>query len=196
MRVLSSAGGGSSRRPVRRLAVPLVVALLASGLAGCDFGPEDENIVYLEEILYRFPFSADSLSVGRPFTVTSTGQENMASRLAARGFSPEEVVGARVRSGFAEVLFPLQQPIGFIDDLTLSLVSGAAAAQEAAAETTFPSGSTDVAEITPTEGADLAAFVDDTGVRGRLRLVVNELRPGTTYEVAVQFLLEVEVRGF
>ena len=164
-------------------------------LAGCDFGADEETITLNDEALFRFQFNADDVERGEPFTVTSTGTESVQQYLASQGYTLEQLIAARVTDGVAEVLFPLDASVQFMNSIAIRFSADTALTGVVAELTEIPPEATsDTIDLVVYPSTDTAPPMRFGGFSAEMDLVTNEtLRAGESYELAVQFQVALDV---
>ena len=171
-----------------------IAGLLLAGLAGCDdFGAGDERFAFQETVTFRFAFQADTLQVGETARLNALAAANLTQALQNRGFVPADVSGAQVQSGKLEVLFPLSEPINFLQQVTLALIGTAGPAVEVANQAAFPGGGTDEVALSIIPDQNVAASVADPQFSAQLAVRPATLTPGEAYELAVELVLRLEI---
>jgi len=81
----------------------LLVAALAIGLAACDATGAETFDLEPRRVKFDFRFDGSALDVANLLEFTSENSIDLREYVRQRGFSPEDVVGARVQNGRAEI---------------------------------------------------------------------------------------------
>lgn len=170
-----------------------LAGLLLAGLAGCDeFGASEQRFSFQETVTFRFAFQADTLQVGQTARLNASATANLTQALQNRGFAPSDVSAAQVESGKLEVLFPLSEPIAFLQAATLSF-SRAGTVAEVANQVAFPGGGADEVVLSVVPGQDVVAFIAGPRFGALLDVQPATLSAGEDYELAVELVLRLEI---
>ncbi len=173
----------------------VALALFSLALTGCDFGADEETITLQDNVLFRFVVEADDLAAGESFTAVSSTSQSVENALADQGYALDQLISARITGGIAELLFPLDATVSFLDEVSVRL----------SADTTLTgvvANRLDIVAEDVGDTLDLTAFPSvDAGPVLRfeefyalLDLVSNDrLSAGETYEFAVQLDLSMDV---
>jgi hypothetical protein len=175
-----------------------LLRLLATALfvlPGCDFGADDETISIQDDVVFRFEFEADDVTVGEPFEVTSSATQSVQAALANQGFDVDQVISARTLGGVAEVLFPLDAAISILDQLSVSVQAGDALSNVVVDNLAVPADEPgDSINLTADATVDIGPQLREGSFSGVLMFVANTgLQPGESYELAVELQLSIEV---
>lgn len=171
----------------------LVVALAL--LAGCDFGEDEATILVEEELVFRFAFDSDTVSVDAPLTVLSSNAQSFEPGLSDKALTLDQVSGARLKSASVEVLFPLDGLISMTDRASVRLVAPGSTPLEVAAVENLTGASDDTAALTPIAGLSLRDIAQAGAFRAELGLKPNAtMESEESYEIGVALVFEIEVR--
>lgn len=176
-----------------RTALVLSCGLLILYAAGCDTLNEPGTItLQAKEATFRFEFSADQMETGVEMDVVSENQADLTDELRADGFTPAEVLAARVTGVELIRVQPLSvESLQFLDRATVELRSGSQSVT-VASQSTFPASTR--ADLSVSSGTDVAGFVRQPPFRAVLSLVPDEVVSNAQYvlEVRVRFSIDVE----
>ncbi len=175
----------------------ILAGLLMVSMTGCDdFGAGDERFVFQEPLTFRFAFGADTLQVGQTTVLNAITEADLTQALQDKGFTPADVSVAEMVSGKLEVLFPLSEPISFLQETSLAMTGQAGTPIQIATQDVFPADGADevsLAVLSGQNGSALAAHIAGPNFGAQLGIRPATLTPGEEYELAVELTIRLEI---
>ncbi len=176
----------------------LVAALflgLSVYLASCDAVQVGGFELPERRVTLDFVFQGNELDTASLNTVLSNNQVDLTGYIQQRGFSPSDVIGARIRSGSAElrVARPLTAGIGHFAEVQVRARQGGSTGALLVSGTGF-SGNADTAPLS-IASVNLGSVVANGAFGGELRVqpvAGNILNQEYRLEISFDVIIEVE----